>query len=132
MTGEFGPPFQQYGSRLYRAEYVAATVGIIAYLAWRALNGGGIDWLAVVFWALFPDLAAFIPIAASSQRRSWPSWGPTLYNFFHNALVWAAVFVVLFAAGGPYWPLLGWLGHITADRAMGFGLRAGVATSDKR
>lgn len=23
----------------------------------------------------------------------------------------------------PYWPLLGWLGHITMDRAVGFALR---------
>ena len=40
----------------------------------------------------FPDLAAFIPIGASSKRRDWPSWGSNLYHLFHTVLVWGLAF----------------------------------------
>jgi hypothetical protein len=113
------------GSRLYRAEYGAAAVAIMSYLVWRTFYGGGVDWLQVVFWAAFPDLAAFIPIAASSQRREWPAWGPGLYNAFHTLLTWGVVFAALWLAFGSFYlPLLGWLLHIAADRASGYYLRA--------
>lgn len=125
MSSQFGPGFQDATSRLYRVEYAAVTIAIIGYLIWRAFNLGGIDWLQVAFWAAFPDLAAFIPIGLSSKRREWPSWGATLYNTFHTILAWGVVFLGLWAAlGGVYWPLFGWLGHITADRASGYALRA--------
>jgi hypothetical protein len=123
--GGFGPDFQSAGSRLYRAEYAAITLAVIAYLLWRTLYAGGMDWLQVVFWIVLPDLGAFVPIGLSSKRREWPSWGPYVYNIFHTLLVWGLVFLVLLAVlRTPYWPLLGWFGHITADRAFGFGLRA--------
>lgn len=121
----FGPPFQESGSKLYRAEYAAASIAIVSYLVWRTFYGGGVAWIQVVFWAVFPDLAAFIPIATSPQRREWPSWGANLYNIFHTVLTWAVVFLVLWLAiGSPYLPLLGWLLHITADRTNGYYLRA--------
>jgi hypothetical protein len=83
-----------------------------------------VDWLQVVFWVIFPDLAAFIPIAASSERRQWPSWGASLYNVFHTAVVWVAVFALAWLAmGSIYLPLLGWLLHITTDRTAGYYLR---------
>ena len=126
MSGVFGPGFQEVGSRLYRAEYAAASVAIATYLIWRTLYDGGIDWLQVVFWAVFPALASFVPIAVSSERRKWPSWGANLYNIFHTVLSWAALFLVAWLAlGSPYLPLLGWLLHITTDRAVGYSLRAG-------
>jgi hypothetical protein len=125
VSAGFGPDFQEAGSRLYRAEYAAITLAVAGYLLWRTFYAGGVDWLQVVFWAVLPDLAAFVPIGASSQRKGWPSWGPYLYNLFHTPLSWGLVFVVLLAVlREPYWPLLGWLGHITADRAVGYGLRA--------
>ncbi len=51
--------------------------------------------------------------------------GPSLYNVFHTFFVWAPVFGLwaLFAGAIP-WPLLGWAGHISADRALGYYLRA--------
>ncbi|HUI01130.1 MAG TPA: DUF4260 family protein [Nitrososphaerales archaeon] len=123
-TGGFGPAFQAAASRLYRAEYAAATLAILAYLIYRWLHPG-LDWPATIFWILFPDLAAFVPIGLSSKRREWPSWGAYLYNFSHSALVWGLAFGVSWLAlGAPYWPVLGWLGHITADRAVGYGLRS--------
>jgi len=125
LSGGFGPGFQQVGSRIYRVEYAAASVAILSYMVWRTFYGGGLEWLQVIFWAAFPDLAAFIPIAASSERRRWPSWGANLYNVFHTLLVWGAVFAgIWLAAGVVYLPLLGWLLHITTDRSAGYYLRA--------
>ena len=125
MGERFGPGFQNARSRFYRAEYGALSITILVYLVWRTLNFGGVDWLQVIFWAVFPDVVTFIPIGLSSERSAWPSWGANLYNFFHTVLVWGLSFVGLWAAMGVvYWPLFGWLGHITTDRAVGYGLRA--------
>jgi hypothetical protein len=129
MAGKgFGPGFQSAGSRLYRAEYAAATVAIVAYLLYRWLHLGGLDWPSTVFWMVFPDLVAFIPIGLSSRGKDWPPWGSYLYNTPHTVLVWGLVSGALwFALGAPYWPILGWLGHITADRAFGYGLRSSTS-----
>ena len=123
--GGFGPDFQAAGSKLYKAEYAAATAAILAYLVYRWLYQGGLDWPSTVFWMLFPDLLAFIPIGLSSKRKEWPAWGSYLYDVSHTGLVWGSAFAALWLVlGGPYLPLLGWIGHITADRALGFGLRS--------
>jgi hypothetical protein len=123
--GGFGPGFQAASSKLYRAEYAAATVAILAYLVYRWLYLGGLDWPSTVFWILFPDLVAFIPIGLSSRRKEWPAWGSYLYDVSHTLLVWGLAFGALWLVfGTPYLPILGWLGHITADRAVGYGLRS--------
>ena len=120
----FGPDFQPSGSMLYRSEYAALTVGILAYLFYRWLYLGGLDWPSTIFWAVFPDLVAFIPIGLSSKRREWPKWGSYLYNVVHTVLTWGVAFAVLsLVLGTPYWPILGWLGHISTDRVVGYGLR---------
>jgi len=125
LSAGFGPGFQEARSRLYRAEYAALTIAILAFLLWMTFFGGGVDWLQTLFWVVFPDLVAFIPIGASSKRREWPSWGSGLYNLSHTLLLMGVVFFAILAASRvPYWPLLGWLGHITADRALGYGLRS--------
>ena len=126
MSGnpKFGPDFQDARSTLYRAEYAAVTLALIGYLIWRSLYLGGLDWLQTIFWAVLPDLAAFIPIGASSKRRDWPGWGAGLYNLFHNVLLWGLGFAGSWVfLTGVYWPIFGWLAHITADRAFGYGLR---------
>jgi len=121
----FGPAFQEARSKLYRAEYAAFTIAILAYLIYRWSYLGGLDWASTVFWIFFPDLVAFIPIGLSSKRREWPAWGSYLYNTFHTLLVFGLAFAVLWLVlGTTYWPMLGWLGHITADRAVGYGLRS--------
>ena len=122
--GEFGPGFQDAKSKLYRAENAAVTAAILAYLIYRWLYLGGLDWASTVFWVLFPDLVAFIPIGLSSKRKEWPAWGSYLYNVFHTLLVWGLAFSALWFFGITYWPIFGWLGHITADRAAGYGLRS--------
>jgi len=92
----------------------------------ESLQSGGISWLQVVFWVVFPDLVAFSAIGAFSKRNEWPSWGSDLYNVWHTILVSGATFVVLSVAlGSVYWPLLGWLGHIAVGCAVGCGLRTG-------
>ena len=121
----FGPGFQVWNSRLYRAEYAAATLAVLAYLIFRWLHQGGLDWPQTVFWMVFPDLFAFVPIGLSSKRKDWPRWGSYVYNLSHTILVWGVAFVLSsFVLGTVYWPVLGWLGHITADRAVGYGLRS--------
>ena len=122
--GGFGPGFQAAGSKLYRAEYGVAAATLFAYLLYRWLYSGGLDWPSTVFWIIFPDLVAFIPIGLS-KKREWPRWGSYLYNAVHTVLTWGVVFAVLWLVfGTPYWPILGWLVHVATDRAMGFGLRS--------
>jgi len=123
--GGFGPGFQDARSKLYRAEYAAATIALLAYLVYRWLYLGGLDWASTVFWILFPDLVAFIPIGLSSRRKEWPAWGSRLYNTFHTLLAWGlGSAAIWFVFGIAYWPIFGWLGHITVDRAVGYGLRS--------
>jgi hypothetical protein len=128
----WGPGFVRLNSWLYRAEYAAATLAIVVLLfGWRWLILREFPWpgfLFTVFWAVWPDLAAFLPIGLASRgSREWPTWGPALYNSVHNLLVWGAVFLLAGAlAGQIVWPLLAWAGHITADRAAGYHLRAPV------
>ena len=123
--GGFGPSFLPASSKLYRLEYAAATIAVLVLLIYRSLYLGGLDWASTIFWIIFPDLVAFIPIGISSKRKEWPAWGGYLYDTFHTTLTWGLAFGVSWVVlGGPYWPILGWLGHIVADRAMGFGLRS--------
>ncbi|MCI4333645.1 MAG: hypothetical protein L3K01_08015 [Thermoplasmata archaeon] len=126
----WGPGFLRLNSGWYRAEYAAATIAILLVVfgwRWLLLHDLPAQGLGLaVFWAIWPDLAAFVPIGIALRgSRKWPSWGPTLYNVFHNFLVWGAVFAVWSLVTGQIaWPLLTWAGHITADRATGFYLRA--------
>ena|SRR5579864_3587635 len=121
----FGPPFQGAQSKLYRSEYAIISLAILGLLVWRYSQSPGLIFvLEILFWAIFPDLAAFIPIGLSSSKQAWPSWGAYVYNIFHSILTWALVFGVTFLIfKSPRWELLGWLGHITLDRAVGYGLR---------
>ena len=112
------------GSRLYRAEYGAVSIAITAYIGWRSIFLGGVNLPLTVFWVLFPDLVAFIPIGLSSKRREWPKWGAYLYDAVHNVIAWGIVFVAAwFVFRSLAWPLFGWLLHITVDRTVGYGLR---------
>ncbi len=57
--------------------------------------------------------------------KEWPYWGPGLYIFFHTFLVWIPVFALWSTlSGAVQWTLLGWAGHIRADRSVGYYLRA--------
>jgi hypothetical protein len=101
------------------------SMALLGYVLWRATIGGGVDVLQTLFWGAFPDLFAFIPIGLASRDKQWPSWGATIYNLVHTLILWAGLFGILwYVSAMPYWPLLGWLLHITADRAFGYGLRS--------
>jgi len=122
-----GPGFLRLNSMTYRLEMVLITIILLVVLFyWRLFVVKDLNLLETVFWIIFPDLASFIPIALSMRgAKEWPRWGPGLYNFFHTLLVWAPVFVSWsLLSGAIQWPLLGWAGHITADRSVGYYLRA--------
>ena len=128
----WGPGFLRLNSWPYRLEYAVAT-GLIVLLLfvwrlWILRSLSPTDLLLTLFWAAWPDVLAFVPIGLRARgSRGWPKWGPTLYNAGHSLLVWAAVFALwsILERGVP-WPMLAWAGHITADRAVGFHLRAPV------
>jgi hypothetical protein len=124
------PGFLRLDSWPYRLEYAVATVAILAILfVWRL---GILDALPpaaiglTVFWMVWPDLLAFVPIGVASRAsHGWPKWGSMVYNIPHSLLVWAVVFGAWsWLSGGLAWPLLGWAAHITTDRAVGYHLRA--------
>ena len=99
---------------------------LVVLFYWRLFVVNDLNLLTTVFWIVFPDLGSFIPIGlAMREAKEWPRWGPSLYNFFHTFLVWIPVFAVWsILSGGVQWPLLGWAGHITADRPVRYYLRA--------
>ncbi len=103
------------------------SVAILALLFyWRLFFVKDLNVYATILWLAWPDLASFIPIGlASKGSKNWPRWGPNLYNFFHTFLVVIPLLAVWsLIVGTVEWPLLGWVGHITADRAVGYYLRA--------
>ncbi len=104
---------------------------LVVLFYWRLFVVKDLNLLTTVFWIIFPDLASFIPIGLAMRgAKEWPHWGPGLYNFFHTLLVWIPVFAVWsILSGAIQWPLLGWAGHITADRSVGYYLRAAKAES---
>jgi hypothetical protein len=56
-------------------------------------------------------------------RGALPPRAVPIYNAFHTVTVPALLWAGALVAGMAPWPLLGWLIHITADRALGYGLR---------
>jgi hypothetical protein len=122
-----GPGFLRLNSIAYRLEMSLITIILLVVLFyWRLFVVKDLNLLGTVFWIIFPDLAPFIPIGLAMRgAREWPRWGPGIYNFFHTLLVWIPVFALWSVLSGTLqWPLLGWAGHITADRSIGYYLRA--------
>jgi hypothetical protein len=123
-----GPGFLRLNSTIYRLEMLVITLAIVAVLFyWRLFVVRDLNLPLTIFWIVWPDLGSFIPIGLATRGSiEWPAWGPSFYNVLHTFLVWIPVFTVWsLAAGSLQWPLLGWAGHITADRAVGYYLRAG-------
>jgi len=122
-----GPGFLRLNSIAYRLEMLLITITLLVVLFyWRLFVVKDLNLLVTVFWVVFPDLGSFIPIGLAVRGgKEWPRWGPGLYNFFHTFLVWIPVFAIWsIMSGAVQWPLLGWAGHITADRSVGYYLRA--------
>ena len=128
-----GPGFLRLNSMAYRLEMLLITVILLIVLFyWRLFVVKDLNLLAAVFWIVFPDLASFIPIGLAMRgAKEWPHWGPGLCNFFHTLLVCIPVFAIWsMSSGAIQWPLLGWAGHITADRSVGYYLRASTRRPD--
>ncbi len=82
-------------------------------------------WAA--FWGVFPDFFAFgLPmlISAPVLFREGFHFGPhshsdlaaNLYQYSHSLVIWAAVFLIVWAIyRRPRWELLGWALHILID-----------------
>ncbi len=122
-----GHGFLPLSSTLYRLEMLAITLATLVVLFyWRLFVVGDLNLPLTIFWILWPDLGSFIPIGlAMHGSKDWPSWGPRLYNTLHTFLAWIPVFTIWsLATNSVQWPLLGWAGHITADRTVGYYLRA--------
>jgi hypothetical protein len=102
-------------------EYAAITL-LLAGVAW--LRGGE---LGSAFWVLLvaPDVGLVVaPLFGRIPGRGMiPPRAVPIYNLCHTYTIPIGVWVGLaFTAIAP-WPLLGWLIHISADRALGYGLR---------
>jgi len=122
-----GPGFLRLNSLAYRLEMLLITIILLIVLFyWRLFIVKDLNLLATVFWITLPDLASFIPIGLAMRgAKEWPRWGSGLYNFFHTLLIWIPVFAIWsILSGAVQRPLLGWAGHITADRSVGYYLRA--------
>ena len=85
------------------------------------------DQLGVLFWILLvgPDIGLVVAPAFGPMpgRGRLPPRAVPVYNAFHTYTVPVLLWIGAVAAGTAPWPLLGWLIHISADRALGFGLR---------
>jgi hypothetical protein len=123
-----GPGFLRLNSRIYRLEMLLVTIFIIMILFyWRLFVVRDLNVFLTVFWIAWPDIGSFIPIGLAARgRKDWPRWGSTLYNVLHTFLAAIPVFAIWsLLTGSIQWPLLGWFGHITMDRTVGYYLRAG-------
>lgn len=103
---------------------LSAAVGAGALAA--GIKAGGVR--SGVLWttAVLPDVALLYGIAAAPTFQRLPAYAVTPYNVLHSPAVPALLFAV--AAGARSRTVtvaaLGWLAHIGADRASGYGPRA--------
>jgi hypothetical protein len=109
---------------IHHAEYAALLAALVALAVWQR------DQLSAwLFWPLLiaPDVLGYVPasfMGTAPEKGALPPRGVWLYNLWHTYVVPLGIGTALAVGSGevPWW-LLGWLIHITADRAMGFGLR---------
>ena len=106
---------------IHVVEYVVIS-GALTWVAWLQR-----DQLGSLFWVLLvaPDLGLVIAPALGPMpgRGRLPPRAVPVYNLFHTYVIPVLLWVGAIAAGIGPWPLLGWLIHISADRALGYGLR---------
>ena len=85
------------------------------------------DLLGALFWVflLGPDIGLVVAPAFGRMpgHGLLPPRAVPVYNLFHTYTIPVLLWVGAVAAAITPWPLLGWLIHISADRALGFGLR---------
>jgi hypothetical protein len=107
---------------IHVVEYVVMTA-VLAWVAWMQR-----DQLGSLFWVLLvaPDLGLVVAPALGPMpgRGRLPPRAVLVYNLFHTYVIPVLLWLGALAVGIAPWPLLGWLIHISADRALGYGLRA--------
>ena len=106
--------------RLIRLEGLA--VFVVSILMFSASNSA---WLIYLVFFLAPDLSMLGYLAG-------PRTGAWIYNLVHTYVAPIAVIVVGYALKSDPVLLAGiiWLGHIGADRLLGFGLKYPTAFRD--
>jgi hypothetical protein len=106
---------------IHVAEYAVITL-VLAAVAW--LRGGE---LGSAFWVFLvaPDIGLVVAplLGRMPGRGAIPPRAVPFYNLGHTYTIPIVVWVALAFTDIAPWPLLGWLLHISADRALGFGLR---------
>jgi len=106
---------------IHAVEYAVIAVAL-AVVAW--LRGGE---LGVAFWILLvaPDVGLVVAplLGRMPGRGAIPPRAVPIYNVAHTYTVPLLIWLALLFTNVAPWPLLGWLIHISADRALGFGLR---------
>ncbi len=111
-----------------RVAWAALAVFLLAFVVLEVINHGVAALAAALVFLIVPDLAMVIGAGAAGKGKLSPKAVP-YYNLLHRPWIPLAVLVV-YSAGllGEWVPLftagLGWLTHIAADRAFGYGLRA--------
>ena len=106
---------------IHIVEY-AVIAAALAGLAW--LRDGE---LGAAFWILLvaPDVALVVAplLGPMPGRGAIPARAVPIYNLAHTYTVPVMFWIALLFTDIAPWPLLGWLIHISADRALGFGVR---------
>ena len=106
---------------IHTVEYAVIALAL-AGLAW--VRGGE---LGAAFWILLvaPDIGLVVAplLGPMPGRGAIPARAVPMYNLAHTYTVPVLIGVALLFTDIPPWALRGWLIHITADRALGFGLR---------
>ncbi|NUT95396.1 MAG: DUF4260 family protein [Saccharothrix sp.] len=112
-----------------RVAWAALAVFLLAFIVLEVVNHGGPALVAALLFLIAPDLTMVIGASTSTGKGKQSPKAVPYYNFMHRPWIPLAVLVVYSAGGlGDWVPLftaaLGWLAHIAADRAFGYGLRA--------
>jgi hypothetical protein len=114
-----------------RVGLAAATVLLVAAMVYEMVAHGGFTYLTGPVGLIGPDLAFLAGIGQQAGHGLLPRRAVGVYNLVHRP--WLPLILVLVvsldgqtnAQAAPYFVAgLGWLAHITMDRAAGFRLRA--------
>ena len=110
---------------IHQVEYAMLFAALVGLAVWQ--RDELVPW---VFWPLLlmPDVLGYIPaslMGTAPEKGALPPRGVWLYNLWHTYVLPLAIGAALTVITGVVpWSLLGWLIHLTLDRALGFGLRA--------
>lgn len=106
---------------LHAVEYAAIAL-VLAGVAWLRFGE-----LGSAFWVFLvaPDIGLVVAplFGPMPGRGAIPPGAVPIYNLGHTYTIPLLVWVALLFTDIAPWPILGWLIHISADRALGYGLR---------